>query len=215
MTSSTGLFGLPDFFAPGVATAFVLTALRVGGLLLVAPAWSAKSFPMKLRTAVLVVFATLLIPSASATSDLTALRITPVTFLSETIIGSKGTLYFSDGGTQIKDRAGKTLWRYRKTDEDGDPYQNEHDELYKAIREDKKLNNAQYGATSTFTAMLGRYATYSGKMVKWDEALAWDNSELPEKLDFKTPTRFSPDADGLYPVAVPGKFDPSKPLGYA
>jgi hypothetical protein len=63
--------------------------------------------------------------------------------------------------------------------------------------------------------MLGRYATYSGKMVKWDEALAWDNSEFPEKLDFKTPTRFGPDAEGLYPVAVPGKFDPSKPLGYA
>ncbi len=87
MNPSTGLFGLPDFFAPGVATAFVLTALRVGGLLLVAPAWSAKSFPMKLRTAVLVVFATLLIPSAAATADLTTLRITPVTFLSETIIG--------------------------------------------------------------------------------------------------------------------------------
>lgn len=87
MTPSTGLFGLPDFFAPGVATAFVLTAIRVGGLLLVAPAWSAKSFPMKLRTAVLVVFATLLIPSAAATADLTALRITPLTFLSETIIG--------------------------------------------------------------------------------------------------------------------------------
>ena len=135
--------------------------------------------------------------------------------VSETIIGSKGTLYFSDGGTQIKDRAGKTIWRYRKTDEDGDPYQNEHNELYKAIRGNKTLNNAPYGATSTFTAMLGRYATYSGKVVKWDEALAWDNSELPEKLDFKTPTRFSPDKDGLYPVAVPGKFDPSKPYGYA
>jgi len=135
--------------------------------------------------------------------------------VSETIIGSKGTLYFSDGGTYIKDRSGKTIWRYRASDEDGNPYQNEHNELYKAIRENKTLNNAHYGATSTFTAMLGRYATYSGKMVKWDEALAWDNSEFPEKLDFKTPTRFGPDAEGLYPVAVPGKFDPSKPLGYA
>jgi hypothetical protein len=60
-------------FVWGVATAFVLTALRVGGLLLVAPAWSAKTFPMKLRTALLVVFATLLIPSASATADLATL----------------------------------------------------------------------------------------------------------------------------------------------
>lgn len=85
--NTTGLFGLPDFFAPGVATAFVLTALRVGGLLLVAPAWSAKSFPMTLRSALLVVFAVLLIPSAAANADLATLRITPATFLTESIIG--------------------------------------------------------------------------------------------------------------------------------
>ncbi|MDB6072049.1 MAG: oxidoreductase domain protein [Verrucomicrobiales bacterium] len=134
----------------------------------------------------------------------------------EIIVGSNGTLYIDgDGGATIKDRKGETVWRYRKSDEDGNPYQNEHNELYKAIRDNKPLNNAFYGAQSTFTAMLGRYATYGGKLVKWDEALAWDNSELPEKLDFKTPTRFSPDANGLYPVAQPGKYDPSKTLGYA
>ncbi|MFO0093596.1 MAG: flagellar biosynthetic protein FliR, partial [Gemmatimonadaceae bacterium] len=81
------LFGLPDFAAPGVAAAFVLTALRVGGLLLVAPAWSAKSVPMKLRTAVLVVFAVLLLPSALQTADRATLVITPATFLAETAIG--------------------------------------------------------------------------------------------------------------------------------
>ncbi len=81
------IFGLPDFFAPGVATAFVLTALRVGGLLLVAPAWSAKTVPMKLRSALLVIFAVLLIPSATVGADMKALEITPVTFLSETAVG--------------------------------------------------------------------------------------------------------------------------------
>ncbi len=80
-------FGLPDFFAPGVAQAFVLTALRVGGLLLVAPAWSAKTVPMKLRTAVLVIFAVLLLPSALDTADRATLAITPATFLGETAIG--------------------------------------------------------------------------------------------------------------------------------
>jgi flagellar biosynthetic protein FliR len=81
------LFGLPDFTAPGVAAAFVLTALRVGGLLLVAPAWSAKTVPMKLRTAVLVIFAVLLLPSALHTADRATLVITPATFLAETAIG--------------------------------------------------------------------------------------------------------------------------------
>ncbi|MEN9510128.1 MAG: hypothetical protein RLZZ621_2691 [Gemmatimonadota bacterium] len=80
-------FGLPDFFAPGVAAAFVLTALRVGGLLLVAPAWSAKAVPMRLRTAMLVVFAVLLLPAALETTNRDTLAITPATFLGETAIG--------------------------------------------------------------------------------------------------------------------------------
>lgn len=78
---------IPDFLSPGVATAFVLTALRVGGLMLVAPAWSAKTVPMRLRTALIVVFALLLTPAASASANVETLRITPATFLAETIIG--------------------------------------------------------------------------------------------------------------------------------
>ncbi len=81
------IFGLPDFFAPGVATATVLTALRVGGLLLVAPAWSAKSVPMRLRTAMLVVFAVLLLPAALESADRAHLAITPASFLGETAVG--------------------------------------------------------------------------------------------------------------------------------
>jgi flagellar biosynthetic protein FliR len=81
------IVGLPDFFAPGVATATVLTALRVGGLLLVAPAWSAKSVPMRLRVALLVIFAVLLLPAALATANRAQLAITPATFLGETAVG--------------------------------------------------------------------------------------------------------------------------------
>jgi flagellar biosynthetic protein FliR len=77
----------PDLFAPGVAAALVLTALRVGGLLLVAPAWSAKTVPMRVRTALMVVFAVMLFPASSAGADLASLRITPATFLTESAIG--------------------------------------------------------------------------------------------------------------------------------
>ena len=50
-------------------------------------------------------------------------------------------------------------------------------------------------------------------MVKWDEALAWNNSEMPEKLGFDQPSLVQPNANGEYKVPVPGMFDPSKPLG--
>ncbi len=131
--------------------------------------------------------------------------------VSEIIVGDKGTLYLG-GNPTIKDRAGKVIWQHRGKD-DPDPYQTEHDRLYKAIREKTPLNNAYYGAESTFTSILGRYATYGGKMVKWDEALAWNNSEMPAKLGFDQPSLVQPNADGVYKVPVPGEFDPSKPLG--
>ena len=43
----------------------------------------------------------------------------------------------------------------------------EHNELHAAIRENKPLNNAYYGANSSFSATLGRLATYSGQVVKF------------------------------------------------
>jgi flagellar biosynthetic protein FliR len=79
--------GFPDLFAPGVATAFILTLLRVAGLMLAAPVWSAQSVPMKLRTALIVIFAVLLLPASTSNANLPALRISPATFLSESIIG--------------------------------------------------------------------------------------------------------------------------------
>ena len=79
--------GLPDFFAPGVASAFVLTALRVGGLVMVAPAWSAKVVPMRLKSALIIIFAVLLLPAAQSTATLSQLSITPASFLSETTVG--------------------------------------------------------------------------------------------------------------------------------
>ena len=79
--------GFPDLFAPGAASALVLVALRVGGLLLVAPMWSAKTVPMRLRSAALVLFAVLLLPTALASAPAGGVAITPATFLSETLIG--------------------------------------------------------------------------------------------------------------------------------
>ncbi len=78
-----------DLFAPGVPQALVLLALRVGGLLLVAPAFSAKSVPVKVRTGVLLLFTLLLAPAAVAAArpGLPALEVTPAAFLAESLVG--------------------------------------------------------------------------------------------------------------------------------
>ncbi len=92
------------------------------------------------------------------------------------------------------------------------PYDQEHADLVDAIRKNKKYNEGHYGATSSMTAVLGRMATYSGKIVKWDEAVQKGPEEMiykdPDKLTFKSQPPIMPDAEGNYPVALPGIYKP-------
>ncbi|MBC8152389.1 MAG: Gfo/Idh/MocA family oxidoreductase [Bacteroidetes bacterium] len=89
---------------------------------------------------------------------------------------------------------------------DGNPYQIEHDELFEAIAKNQyKFADAENGAKSTMTSIMGRMATYSGKMVKWDEAMNSQIDLFPEKLAWDAMPKSQPDANGLYQIAVPGK----------
>lgn len=90
--------------------------------------------------------------------------------------------------------------------ESSNPYDQEHVDLVKAIRKDQKLNEGWFGAISTMTAVLGRMATYSGQIVKWDDAVAQGPNEGPERLAWDAMPRHLPDADGRYPLAVPGVY---------
>ncbi|MEN8695448.1 MAG: Gfo/Idh/MocA family protein [Akkermansiaceae bacterium] len=104
---------------------------------------------------------------------------------------------------RILDAKGKTVWRFRG--KNNDAYQTEHDVLYRHIREDKPINNAYYTAASTMTAILGRMATYSGKELKYDEALEKGRSIMPKEYGWDADPGPKPGADGLYPCAIPGK----------
>src|SRR5436190_8477115 len=77
--------------------------------------------------------------------------------VSEHAVGTKGRCNIA-GHTITGDNA----WRFR--DKGRDPYQQEHDDLFDAIRNDKPYNEAERGATSSMTAIFGRMATYSGKV---------------------------------------------------
>lgn len=89
---------------------------------------------------------------------------------------------------------------------DGNPYQIEHDELFDAIAKGEyKFADAERVAKSTMTAIMGRMATYSGKVVKWDEALNSQIDLFPDKLAWDAMPKSQPDANGLYPIAIPGK----------
>ncbi|MEM1297074.1 MAG: Gfo/Idh/MocA family oxidoreductase, partial [Verrucomicrobiota bacterium] len=115
----------------------------------------------------------------------------------EEIHGSEGILHLAGG--EITDRKGNSVWKYRKPRSGGvNPKDAEHAKLWDAILNDKPQNDAYFGAKSSFTAALGRLATYSGQVVKWDEAVESDFSLMPADFAFDAEPPVLPDENGEY-----------------
>ncbi len=111
-----------------------------------------------------------------------------------------------DGGNKgiIKSRDGKVLYEHSDVN-DTNPYQQEHNELFAAVRAGEYLlDDTEIGAKSTMTAILGRMATYSGQLIGWDEAMASNHKLVPELDSWDDPAPVAPDENGQYPVPVPG-----------
>ena len=84
------------------------------------------------------------------------------------------------------------------------PFQQEHHDLFSAIRRGTPYNETENAAMSTMTAILGRMATYSGKRITFDEALASEIRIAPEEYSWKAAPPSVPDAEGRYEIPVPG-----------
>ncbi|WP_026950601.1 Gfo/Idh/MocA family protein [Algoriphagus mannitolivorans] len=124
----------------------------------------------------------------------------------ETFQGTKGKVFLSAGnhGT-MTDWKGNVIYDHNRENQPN-PYQQEHDELWAAlVKGEYKFADAENAAKSTMTAIMGRYATYSGKVMTWDEALNGTVDLFPEKLAWDATPKLVPNADGFYPHAVPGK----------
>lgn len=66
------------------------------------------------------------------------------------------------------------------------PYVQEHIDLVNSIRgTGPKLHEGQQVAESTMTAIMGRMSAYTGKRLKWEEALNSDLSIVPDPLNFE------------------------------
>lgn len=115
--------------------------------------------------------------------------------VSDWIYGTKGVCDVFKH--RIEGKADGKNWRYRKpAGLKDDMYQNEHNEMFAAIRAGKPIDNGDYMCKSTLMAIMGRMATYSGKSVTWEQALNSKEDLFPAELKF-----------GDYPVppiAIPG-----------
>jgi len=122
--------------------------------------------------------------------------------VSERFQGTKGVVNFRKN--KLIDYGGNEIYSY---DQKGDksPYQIEHDKLFKSIRERNVINDTDYGAKSTLTAIMGRMATYTGQEITWDQIMNSKENLVPDNLDWDSLPLVIPDKDGKYPIPTPGK----------
>ena len=117
---------------------------------------------------------------------------------SSIVLGSKGKA--SILGCRIW---GETNWRWQGR---CDPYQREHNVLFKAIRSGKPVNNGDYMVRSTMITVMGQISCYTGKEVTWEQINKSDFYYPPKpedcRDDMEPPVKVGP--DGSYPVPKPG-----------
>jgi predicted dehydrogenase len=132
-------------------------------------------------------------------------------FFGDVIHGTKGCAVLGEGQPSPrifkghKQTSQNLIWSYKGPP--CDHYQVEHDLLFDAIRNDKPYNETERSAKSCFTAIMGRMACESGKLITWDEAFASNRELAPglEALTWDSSAPAMPDANGKYPIAMPGQ----------
>jgi predicted dehydrogenase len=113
-------------------------------------------------------------------------------WVAETLVGTKGTLETQDG--RRYEILGPSAWKWQG--EFTNPYQQEHADNIAAIRAGKPLNELKQVADSTLTAIAGRHAAYTGKVITFEQLVAEGQNLMPEHLDFGPLP--------VAPVAIPG-----------
>lgn len=132
-------------------------------------------------------------------------------FFGDIIHGATGSAVLGEGQPNPRIFKGhkqtpeNLIWSFKGQSKD--QYQVEHDLLFAAIRNDTPYNEAERCAKSCFTAIMGRMACENGGVITWDEALASTRELAPglENLSFDSEAPVMPDANGKYPVAMPGQ----------
>jgi len=124
----------------------------------------------------------------------------------ETFQATGGRAYLSAGNQAVLwDAKGNEIYRH---DPKGNPnaYRQEHKELFAAIAKNEyAFDDTQHGAYSTLTGIIGRIACYTGKVIKWDEAISSTVDLSPSVYAWDALPSIVPNENGEYPHAIPGK----------
>ena len=117
----------------------------------------------------------------------------------DVIMGTKGVCHWT--ACKIE---GETNWRYEGPR--NDPHTEEQKILIGSIREGKPVSHADTMIDSTYMAIMGQIAVYTGKPVTWEQTMQADFEFEPKvadvRLEMDAPV--VPDQTGNYPLPKPG-----------
>jgi len=132
-------------------------------------------------------------------------------FFGDIIHGTTGSAVLGEGISQPRifkgynQTADNRIWEYKGPR--CNAYEVEHQLLFDAIRQNKTYNETDRCAKAAMTGILGRMAAESGKKITWEEAMASKVVLAPGLDDYTMDSQppVKPDANGAYPVAMPGR----------
>jgi predicted dehydrogenase len=130
------------------------------------------------------------------------------------IHGTKCAAQFSgphhEGTVQIfnDQRCERSNLAWRAPKETATPWQAEWDNLLESIRKDRPHNEAKRAALSNMADLMGRAAAHMGRVITWAEMMASNFQFCPniDQLTDDSPPPIQADAQGRYPVPVPGQW---------
>jgi len=89
------------------------------------------------------------------------------------------------------------------------PWEAEWNDLLESIHKDRPHNEAKRAALSNITDLMGRAAAHMGRVITWDEMMNSHFQCCPsiDELTDDRPPPIRGDAEGHYPVPVPGEWN--------
>jgi predicted dehydrogenase len=120
---------------------------------------------------------------------------------SEYAHGTKGYAHIEGHGPAELHVEGQPVMKWPRGP---DGHQLEMNDLFAALTSGKPYNEGDNGAIASMTAILGRMASYSGHVVKWEDAISSTLDLAPAEWTWDAKPKSAPGPDGIYPCAIPG-----------
>jgi len=98
------------------------------------------------------------------------------------------------------------IWTSKEVPGQQDPYINEWNDLMDAIRNDKPYSEVKRGVEASLVTSMGRMAAHTGQEITLEDMLNNEHEYAPsvDKLTFDSPAPLVANADGKYPIPMPG-----------